>query len=529
MAQIILTTTGGATWTVPSDWNNITNTIEVIGGGGNGFTTSNSNPHGGGGGGGYAKISGVPFVNGASISYTISAGGDGVTTSFNSGAATASCGGNGADSTAGTGGTGGGSGATTHTGGNGAVGGTNSGGGGGGAAGLNGNGNNASGTTGGSGDNGSGGAGGTQGGTQTGGNGAEYTSAGSGGGGAGIVSGTAPNGGLYGGGGGGAEQGQTRGTGAQGVIVITYTPAPTTRFWVGGTNNWDASTLSNWAYTSGGTGGAQIPLSTNGVFLDANSGIHTITITATANCASLTCTGFPGTLTGSSALNIYGSMILVSGVTFSYSGALSFLSTTSGQTITTAGKTLPGVNFNGSGGIWTLQDNWTATSVTLNTGSLITNNVNIFTGSFATSATLTLGTSTITLTGTGSAWIGGGTLSAGTSTIKFTDASSSSKTFSGAGLTYGTVWFSGSGTGVFIVSGSNTFGTLKVDTPPHTINFTAGSIQIVTVGSNFLVSGTTGNLITMQSTVSGTPWYLQSHSQVSVDFVSLQDSHATFI
>jgi hypothetical protein len=308
-----------------------------------------------------------------------------------------------------------------------------------------------------------------------------------------------------------------------GTFTITY---PTTRYWVSGTGNWDASTTTNWAYSTGGTGqNAPVPTSTNAVFFDGNSGGGIVTITATSNCINLTTTGFTGTITGSSALNIYGSMTLSSGITFSYSGALSFLSTTIGQTITTAGKTLPAVNFNGSGGAWTLQDNWTASSISLNTGSLTTNNVNISTVSFGTSGTLILGSSTITLTGTGVIWIGGGTLTSGTSTIVISDTSSSSKTFTGAGLTYYNLTFTG-GTGVNIIQGSNTFNALGITTPPSTINFTAGTTQTVNA---FNVTGTAGNLNILQSTSSGSTWYLASANQISIDYVSLQDSHAVFL
>jgi hypothetical protein len=48
--------TSGTTWTVPADWNNANNTIEVIGGGGGGGANSTGDVGTGGGGGGYAKV-----------------------------------------------------------------------------------------------------------------------------------------------------------------------------------------------------------------------------------------------------------------------------------------------------------------------------------------------------------------------------------------------------------------------------------------------------------------------------------------
>ena len=54
---IFLTSTTTTTWTVPSNWNSASNTIELVGGGGGGALGNNSVYSGSGGGGGaYAKI-----------------------------------------------------------------------------------------------------------------------------------------------------------------------------------------------------------------------------------------------------------------------------------------------------------------------------------------------------------------------------------------------------------------------------------------------------------------------------------------
>jgi len=68
------------------------------------------------------------------------------------------------------------------------------------------------------------------------------------------------------------------------------------RYWVGGTDTWDATAGSKWALTSGGAGGQAVPTSSDTVFFDANSGANTITLGANANCSTLTMTGFTGTL-----------------------------------------------------------------------------------------------------------------------------------------------------------------------------------------------------------------------------------------
>src|SRR4029079_15996787 len=71
--QIQFTAFGSGTWTVPSDWNNAANTIEVIGGGAGGAATC-TNACGGGGGGAYAKATNVTLTPGANVSYNVANG-----------------------------------------------------------------------------------------------------------------------------------------------------------------------------------------------------------------------------------------------------------------------------------------------------------------------------------------------------------------------------------------------------------------------------------------------------------------------
>ena len=146
------------------------------------------------------------------------------------------------------------------------------------------------------------------------------------------------------------------------------------RYWVGGTADWNATAGSKWAETSGGLGGETVPTSADDVYFDANSGVNTITIPSgsVGSCRNLTCTGFTGTLVNSSTngvLAVHGSLTLDAGMTFTQSGFLRFAATTTGHTVTSAGKQLGnggnpsrvsfGVSAGGgaqSGGGWTLQD-----------------------------------------------------------------------------------------------------------------------------------------------------------------------------
>lgn len=262
--------TSGATWTVPTDWNDANNEIEAIGGGGGGEGSGYYDGGGGGGGGGYSMVSNVTLTPGSTVAVQVGTGGaGGLASDTSNGAAggdtwfcnsTSNCGsitgsavvvgaygGSGGGTTGfyigGAGGTG-----TTYSGGTGGGGGgfpSGSGGGGGGAAGPNGNGGgggnggngNSAGGGGGGGGNGGGGSGassssglGATGGTsstngaggnggnsgnsvgaQNGGNGTEFDAthgSGGGGGGGGCCEGfNGGSGGAYGGGGGGAGGG----------------------------------------------------------------------------------------------------------------------------------------------------------------------------------------------------------------------------------------------------------------------------------------------------------------------------------
>ena len=229
--------TSGTSWTVPADWDNAHNSIEVIGGGGSG-AAAGVGSHGGGGGGAYALVSARTLTPGAHITYQVGPGGTGVAQSnpgngggdtyFNGTGTTCASqmvcakGGQGGQvASAGAGGAAASSiGSTRYSGGAGsygAGGGSN----GGGAAGPNGDGGAGTSSAGGTADAGDGGAGGKSG-LLPGGNGTEWDSTHGAGGGGYSVAGvnTTGVGGNYGGGGG---RGNTQSAaGAQGLIVIMY-------------------------------------------------------------------------------------------------------------------------------------------------------------------------------------------------------------------------------------------------------------------------------------------------------------------
>lgn len=137
--------TSGTSWDVPQSWNNNNNSIICIGGGAGGAGISPDSNTGGGGGGARVINTNVSLTKGASISYTIGAGGSsgaaGGDTTFNSSAMIAKGGTSSSTSTGGAGGQASAStGSTKVSGGAGGNGAQYLGGGGGGAAGSLGNG-----------------------------------------------------------------------------------------------------------------------------------------------------------------------------------------------------------------------------------------------------------------------------------------------------------------------------------------------------------------------------------------------------
>src|SRR3990167_6990895 len=270
------------------------------------------------------------------------------------------------------------------------------------------------------------------------------------------------------------------------------------RYWVGAGGYWTSA--ANWSATDGGAGGAGVPTSADNTFFTALSGNCNASnggdTNNTANVADFDCTGYVGSITSggrSNTLNCYGSFKLVAGMTFN--GAFvahNFKATATGKTITTAGKTLGAMTFDGIGGGWTLQDALTYANngnLTLTNGALDLGNQNVTGGFFASSnantRTLTMGSGTYTLIGNGvNLWdmttTTNFTFNANTSTIKITsDVGASDRNFIGGGKTYNNFLNAATmTTGSIVITDSNTFADFKIDVGIKT-KFTDGTTQTV--------------------------------------------------
>ncbi|TIN84349.1 hypothetical protein [Mesorhizobium sp.] len=75
------------------------------------------------------------------------------------------------------------------------------------------------------------------------------------------------------------------------------------RFWVGGTGTWDASSTTHWAASSGGASGASVPGASDTVTFDNNSGAGTVTVATDINIQSLTLSANSGQTLDFSANN----------------------------------------------------------------------------------------------------------------------------------------------------------------------------------------------------------------------------------
>ncbi len=250
-------------------------------------------------------------------------------------------------------------------------------------------------------------------------------------------------------------------------------------YWVGGTGSWHQY-ATHWATASGGsTFYTSVPTANDNVFFDINSFTaagQTVSTSYvyTMACLNMNWTGaaYNPTFTGPGTLNIYGSLTLISEMTISIYGSLNFKSTQSGRTITSAGKTFDvGINFDGVGGGWTLNDDFNAGSknIVLENGSLITGGHCLTAGKFqsnnSNTRTIDITNSTIILSSTSTyEWHIKNTnltLHTDNSTIRFTGSNGGMQNYGSGNIIYHNIESTDTGTGICEIYFNSTTGIIK--------------------------------------------------------------------
>jgi trimeric autotransporter adhesin len=261
---------------------------------------------------------------------------------------------------------------------------------------------------------------------------------------------------------------------------LTDKPADSTRYWVGGTGNWNDTTY--WSTSSGGASGADLPRSHDDVVFDSSSNATAYTATVNAitggnRCKALTIAGPASgnvTLAGSTALYIHDDITVpATGLTRTYSGAITLSGTGAGKTITTNGFALSGSNItiNGVGAEWALAD-----ALSIGTGSLTVTNGSFDTANYnftstsqlssnnTNSRTIDFGSSTVSVGGnftfgTSEDERANLTFIAGTSQFNL---GSTGFNFTANNQTFYNVSFTSTGFNSANITGANTFNNLTV-------------------------------------------------------------------
>lgn len=320
---------------------------------------------------------------------------------------------------------------------------------------------------------------------------------------------------------------------------ITFDTSKIVYWNLAGTQNWSAT---GWATTNNGVPSANnFPLAQDTATFTEAGAAGTVTVDLNWNIGviqmadgvSNRATAFT-LATGTTTPVIYGNVTLFSNLTLSGTGALTFAGQGITQTIVSAGRTFTQPwTINAPSGTVALGDNTSLGSLaaTLTAGTLNVGGYTFTLGSFVNTGTstraITFNSGTISLSGSGATvWNASGagfTTSAGSGNGTITLTSASAKTFVGGGYSYAATLNQG-GAGALTVAGSNTFYDITATSLPSTITFTAGTTQSVT---QFTASGTSGNLLTLNSSSAGSQFILSDASGTnSVSYCSIKDSRA---
>lgn len=298
------------------------------------------------------------------------------------------------------------------------------------------------------------------------------------------------------------------------------------------TGNWTGNV---WSYTDGGAANAPAPTSANRVFITASSGAATVTLTAAAECGSLTTTGASGATIakGTNTLSVYGDVTLTSGVSLTGTGAL-VLAGTGSHTFTHGGASTAAntLQLNSVGGTYTVQDggNWDM-YVTITRGNwdyngqTITHKALTSTGSLTRS--ITANGAVVTLHSIASnrvIWFEatGLTFTHDTGEFIVTSNSNPSHWIDGAGVTFNKITHNT--TADLALRDACTYAEVALSGSGRNLLLGTSVTQTFTAGGNGITSSGSGNII--QST-SGTATLTKSGGTVSISNTQVKNLTAT--
>lgn len=295
---------------------------------------------------------------------------------------------------------------------------------------------------------------------------------------------------------------------------------------------------------------AAVPTNADDVVLDAASGPVTINVAAVAR--SLNASTYTGVLTHTTAITLSlgtttpgtgnAALTLGSGMTYTLgnasSSAIALVSTsTTQQSITTAGKTLGNLTCNGAAGTWLISGALTCATITISAGTLTTGNQTVTCSAITVSGAGTVmafGTSTVNFTSVGAVNLllrsSGGTVTAGAATFNITTASANTRSFLPSGTTFSLATLNytvANSSGTLSFSGALDLAALNVSdgVVARTIQFQSAATYTLRAVS---IQGAPGALITVRSGTGGSAATLTKPTRVvSCDYVSIQDITAT--
>ena len=318
--------------------------------------------------------------------------------------------------------------------------------------------------------------------------------------------------------------------GTTGSIVLAASSGQTnlsmanaTAFTFTGTSNISAAMSVTRTFNFGGTAGAT---ASNRLNINLTSGASVPTFTGSFR--QIDFTGSTSNV-GAQTISCHG-FTLASGGTYTSTD----FTTVGTGTLTYTGKAIDILNINTAGITTTLADAGQNVTTTLTNGTL---NLAGFTLTNTTSAATATGTKNLTFNGgtlvcsaaSATAWNNAAptnfTTTAGTGTGIISMTAATAKTFVGGGSTYNCTLNQG-GAGTLTITGANTFNDItNTNATASQITFPASTTNTF---SNFTLSGTSGNLISIRSSTPATQFTLsKSSGTVSVSFLDIQDSNAT--